>query len=111
MNVASLELCKELHELSGWTQPGMYAVDQDSNEHAHRYDLGYLLRRLPSSKTERGSELELRKLKGEVLEGSWQIGYDRGKVWQLASTPEDAAAKLCIELFKQGVLTRGGDAA
>ena len=87
MNTASLELCKELFELSGWdgtayehellngkhytrTLPVKEMTHFDQNTYIPAYDLGYLLRKLPPS-------------------------------IQRADTPEDAASKLAIELFKQ----------
>ncbi len=109
MNVASLDHCRKLHEASGWTDTeftyyingGQYSgevyhrsmvFDKDGNLPA--YDLGYLVR----------------KLRGEllVLDDS-EMGLFFRSMLTLA-TLEDAAAKLAIELFKQGVLKRDGDA-
>jgi len=79
----------ELWELSGWPRP---------------YTLGYLLRKL--SRSVEGSE-EI------VLEPSWdgkgwnaRYPADRNIASRFGDTPEDATAKLAIELFKQGVLTK-----
>jgi hypothetical protein len=64
MNVASLELCKELYELSGWQydEAGSYIQDPEDEQNTFHttdgdggyfrtvcpaYDLGYLLRKLP----------------------------------------------------------------
>ena len=114
MNFANFELCQELYELSGWLTGidgncyvsragGSFEIrpltdaGNDSVQICPAYDLGYLLRRLPV---------------GNVLssvEDKW-IASSSPKV-TTAPTPEDAAAKLAIELIKQGVLPRGGDEA
>jgi hypothetical protein len=109
MNVANFELCQELYELSGWltgidgncyvslagekkgfeVRP-LTDTGNDGIQICPAYDLGYLLRRLPV---------------GNVLssvEDKW-IASSSPKV-TTASTPEDAAAELAIELFKQGIL-------
>jgi len=101
MNTASLELSKELYEVSGWDN-GWYSywgrgvVARDSTEQriCPAYDLGYLIR----------------KFKGY---GGIEIRYgDTGciatsHVWSIESdTPEDAVSLLAIELFKQGILKR-----
>jgi hypothetical protein len=118
VNTASLELCKELYGLSGWgrgmgdrtaweyTQyeegsnwrvtPWGYGICYASHV---AYDLGYLLRELPR-------DFILHPIAG----AQWEIQYapgmsNREKIYQ-ADTPEDAACKLAIELFKQGVLKK-----
>jgi hypothetical protein len=133
MNVASLELCEELYELSGWVDTlfdknedtyriwsysradyEMHVGLRDGNEKLSdyqeaypAYDLGYLLRKLPE-----GTQLRRNRakpLKRSNWHGEWTVGIygvnHRG-VYGAAGTPEDAACKLAIELFKQGVLTR-----
>jgi hypothetical protein len=132
MHVASLELCKELYELSWWTdtddehlliptglrfgQPdksgnqASYATEREwtvgkdnpsspwaASEKYPAYSLGYLLRKLDHF------ELTFNGLNY----GAWYkvVRGDR-IVNQRADTPEDAAAKLVIELFKQGILTK-----
>lgn len=130
MNVASKELCEELYAVSGWyPEPaalwGYYWFDidlrtgkpcewkiaryfgpRDPEHQIAAYDLGYLLRKLP---TNIGSNLIL-EADGKGKD-KWCIYYDAAPV-QIKSyynvTPEDAAAKLCIELFNQGILTRQG---
>lgn len=125
MNVASLELCKKLYELSGWNTTDFVYVNRPrgnsdrwdvrrrtprttSNhsliEHISAYDLGYLLRKLPKGTT-------ITKFSGK-LEGTSR--YYANVTTNLATgevvgsgncnTPEDAACKLCTELIKQGVL-------
>lgn len=104
MNVASLELCKELYELSGWSDPYKYG---DRVEHYHpyevpAYDLGFLLRKLPNEITHHLDRFHL--IRGE---DNWYAKYECFKtndIFTLANTPEDAAARLCIELIKQGLL-------
>jgi hypothetical protein len=116
MDVANFELCHELYELSGWLtgvdgncyvsltgETGGFEVrpltdtGNDGIQICPAYDLGYLLRRLPV---------------GNVLtsfEDKW-MASSSPKV-TTAAIPEDAATKLAIELFKQGILSRGGDKA
>lgn len=130
MNVASLELCRELYELSGWnrTEYLWVAPPMDDTDYGVKsryelrqlndaiyfegkiynstfaYDLGYLLRKLP--RTIKGNG----KLKfhcNQTKQGLWAIGYAFSGIGATEYTLEDAAAKLCIELLKQGILTRG----
>ncbi len=119
MNVASLENCKKLYELSGWDdQFGWYTqnlppsdpkvmwdiADSDTNRYVDcpAYDLGYLLRKLPNPTN--GGELSLTK----VFTGYGAVfqleGY-RHKIRVFADTPEDATCLLAIKLFEQGILT------
>lgn len=140
MNVASLELSKELYELSGWGATGnIYWRDTVSEptvwftDHAHNdpelqvfdaenklpaYDLGYLLRKLPDTidlDDDADRVLTLQPMRGLRGSGRWDASYDNVDKVQdsrldcFSDTPEDSAAMLAIELFKQGVLTRGGD--
>lgn len=113
MHVASLELCKELFELSGWadTEHCYYAngglvngdiVHQrsmviDKPDNVPAYDLGYLLRRLP-----RYTAIEV----DDVISAT-HTNQDHRDFVELADTPEDAAAKLAISLFEQGILKKG----
>jgi hypothetical protein len=113
MNFANSELCQELYDLSGWltgidgycyvSPTGerrgfeVRTLKDTENDRARvcpAYDLGYLLRRLPP-----GNVLT-------SLEDKW-IASSSPKV-TTAATPEDAATKLAIELFKHGILPRGG---
>lgn len=135
MNVASLELCKELYELSRWDETPfywrsdfefcrypdewkhsvIYAVHKnytlggwikDDTEEARiynpAYDLGYLMRKLPEpvSLLKRDGIWECGMANPAafgVPVNHWVIGADN-------DTPESVAAKLAIELFRQGVL-------
>jgi hypothetical protein len=126
MNVASLELCKELYELSGWITPDFSYVsdnirNDDERNYARQfrpvyegmakepgtyrfpaYDLGYLLRKLPAPKGSGNLKLELSSDTNQ-----WYCYYGIGIYYgATADTPEDAAAKLAIVLFKQGVLSK-----
>lgn len=110
MNVASLELCKELHRLSGWdgtekswtyypnqkkwllTQPRFFS----KLEHIPGYSLAYLLYKIPKSIGTSAWEI------CPLLQG-YGIGFQNIAA-STADTLEDAACKLAIELFKQGIL-------
>jgi len=134
MNVASLELCKELYELSGWDDTYftyMHSQWQQGGktQHRHRlthttankrstdplnipaYDLGYLLRKLPYSVLdEYGGKVFGVNLKA-TASGGWVVWYGEiGKTTEMyfnsADTPEEALASLAIELFKSGVLKK-----
>lgn len=123
MNVASLELSKELYELSGWdkthwryahnvgrTRTKHQLFDQwrlrhtpysHLQEYIPAYDVGYLLRKLPKASI-------------VPYHDRWQTWWDGSSSKKpLARTygdnPEDALARLAIELFQQGVLTKEAD--
>lgn len=113
MHVASLELCKELYELSGW-KDGIaswhiemvgsgrkYIRDSRAVPVAPQYDLGCLLRKLPNK------QVKLRNgIHGWMIQ--WRkSGAETRNIEHVfeAATPEDAACKLAIELIRQGVLT------
>lgn len=109
-NVASLELCKELYSLSGWETPYFFTEDilgKDRDYQHIRYDLGYLLRKLPTKERTHESGYKTFspfRLK-RINKNHWEAGYP--KLWCQSDTPEDAACKLAIELFRQGILTKG----
>lgn len=128
MNTASLELSKELYELSGgkllseWGSTYFYYTPDGGSSTGHTvivgtrstvdipaYDLGYLLRKLPpivTLKSRAGGRWSAQLVKGQLVY-SYQEQKDEIKKWEVertADTPEDAACKLAIELFKQGVL-------
>lgn len=131
MNVASLERCGELYKLSGWefghmrydlTHRSLGVNDGDYKGKVPAYDLGYLLRKLPAhfnTGDARGAFEFFLKTTGR----EWFAGYNKpelGKwlydnnhgVWETpcsADTPEDAAAGLAIQLFKQGILKKRGE--
>ena len=113
MNVASLELCKELYGLSGWqdTELDHNLLTKDVNPDANPdyirqplYDLSYLLRRLET--IDDGFRYAI------FTQNDWKLAWHANRtsatnVMQQteANTPENAVCKLAIELFKQGVLT------
>lgn len=118
-DVASLDLCKELYELSGWGDDEIihFGYREDGTVAHFRvwpamcpaYDLGYLVKKLPSPLVVHEPPqcfVELKRY-GEP----WVAMYRQENTMQPVAalrfdslTPEDAAAKLCIELFKQGIL-------
>lgn len=121
MNVASLELCKELYELSGKTWKDTIArwyvdggnfvtTDKLNGLWLPAYDSGYLLRKLP---TDTNHRWYIQKWGDDKTKSSYAATYqeltssslDEQLIFE-ADTPEDAAVKLAIELFKQGVLTK-----
>lgn len=107
MNVASQPLCKELYELSGWDETtfcyftnndGSHRITATTKTSDPAYDLGYLLRKLPvESMVEKTSDGYSSQTTSNNLSTVSHVICD-------ADTPEDAAAKLAIELWKQGVL-------
>ena len=117
MDTANFELSKELYGVSRWGNSIddhtywsyiVYSGHRAELRHAHRtgsdgiktpaYDLRYLLRKLPRKL--RSSVFRLQPLTDDER---WYAGY-----WKVeyGATPEDAACKLAIELFKQGILTK-----
>lgn len=123
MNVASKELCQELYKLTGWTSEYYWDYSGDALAAAPEmqgkrvwyvqegagygstppaYDLGYLLRKLPpwASFTKEGRYTYIQP----EYKYSAQLVNENPVMY--ASTPEDAACKLAIELFKQGILTK-----
>ncbi|SRR5260221_12038833 len=107
MDTASLELCKELYELSHWTltekhwYQGKPIYNSPWGWQCSAYDLGFLLRKLP-----RMGAVSVTSIIG----AQWEAVYygNRGDLCYekrcQADTPEDAACKLVIELFQQGIL-------
>jgi hypothetical protein len=127
MNVANQELSEELHELSGWGKDSQDVWSKQSTgwELQNRltcstdilsypatspipaYDLGYLIRKLPAFV---GGDVLTLYPYGDEYDGvsEWICelsGYETGCTSR-ADTPENAAAKLAIELFKQNILTK-----
>lgn len=104
-NRVSLELCRELHKLSGWEPDGTWINDGTTTDGAApQYSLGYLLRKLPPTISECPDGV----LTLYIFDGEWACGYEGGEVemFRPGAIPENAAAKLAIQLFKQGILTR-----
>lgn len=119
MNVASLERCKELYELSGWGDTSFQYTadlqgefDKDSAAECRNceaeygcggrpsipaYDLGYLLRKLPPN------SWVGRSREGWSSPYAAHIGPEDDNSMD-ADTPEDAAYKLAIDLIKKGAI-------
>lgn len=126
MNVASLELCQNLYELSGWTlrrpeydiekawRPTPLAsgdnyrlinIGPNTTKDIPAYDLGYLLRKLPAIRLEiwHNGHVVMKWFPDGVA--SKLDKFKRGITVE-ADTPEDAAVKLVMQLFKQKILKR-----
>lgn len=113
MNVASLELCKELYKVSGWDDTafafthGKMFYQQELKYQAAlvgftpAYDLGFLLRKLPDELAS-GFGISLRM---NVARTKWLCGYHKHDD-AVADNPEDAVAQLAIELFNQRILQK-----
>ncbi len=129
MNIASFELCKELFEISTWSNTEKYWYQdwykQNSWQVGHlgqaheknypAYDLGYLLRKLPKNVTEFWGNaypaspcLMFSGTQWVVFYQSTMTGeHNTDELFgQFAETPEDAACMLALEMFKQGVLKK-----
>lgn len=119
-DVADRDLCVELYELSGWNDNSLaiHPEWQDFSNICPAYSLGYLLRKLPK-KIEREDDgnytLNLHQWQKDGV-WYWEINYGRhdstlfltgknaGYVSAKADTPENAAAQLCIQLIKSGII-------
>lgn len=118
MTTASLELCKELYELSGWDDTygelspkghwwprGEFLEFHTGSKEkpTPAYDLGFLLRKLEK-------ELTFSISLHNIFQGKkgWTTSYQLGALVEpvVADTPEDAVCKLAIELFKGGILKK-----
>lgn len=128
-DVVSLDLSRELYELSGWDGTEKYwvpeAITNDGPiDHGQimitdnwfpmsmpkgseigipAYPLGYLLRKLPGHIQAESKTLWLTIYNSNY----WWAGYNNApfeRHQNNADTPEDCVAKLCIKLIKQGVL-------
>jgi len=135
MNVASLELCRELYEVSGWGntdhywrfhkpngQSKLYTIGEmddnnarfgsdkpehvrfrEENDFFNAYDCGYLLRKLATDPDT--IALEYGRWRSGAL-ACWKASMV-GVIEDVeADTPENALAKLAIELFKQKILVK-----
>lgn len=98
MQVASLEVSRELFELSGWASVEKTHGVYIDGIPVPAYDLGYLLRKiLPHTTVEFSLQSD-----GRILVLWCPEPLEETSLF--ADAPEDAAAMLAIELFKQGVL-------
>jgi len=116
--VAELGVCRELFELSGWddTPWSYYWSELDDtvlnlseplkvtggvgiyDKQYPAYDLGYLIRHLPLNMTIYRA--------GTFCEAAWHRanGFDEQRAQ--GETPEDAAVRLAIQMFKLGLMKR-----
>lgn len=113
------ELCEELYQLTRWDNFGERPIHGDLVPEiidgektgnykraivGYDYDTDYLLRKLPY-----GSTIRKNTEIGQpgAPKGGYSANYRENvgaSTTLSADIPEDAAAKLCIELIKQGVL-------
>jgi len=86
----------------------------EENEFFPAYDLGYLLRKLEASEKTIGIEYHSLEQPLSMDLKEWAGLYTAStadmpqREYPYAGVPEDAAGKLCIELFKRGILKREG---
>ncbi len=128
MHAASLELCKELYEVSNWRgldyiwcpefHSGSWNVIYNPSPSLigtyPAYDLGYLLRKLPAIIRPNDTlyTFYISKLNNDTFMADyWRVqdGFNvpyYGNINIGATEPENSACKLLIELFKQGILNR-----
>lgn len=131
MYVASLELSKQLYEVSGWAETEFWHYNTGATgwkvdtghaplpkgyydnveKFVPAYDLGYLLRKLPKQLPDPDTGYESEDyLAIQCFSNSYSAWYVDATgepvpdFTENADTPEDALAKLAIRLFKQGVL-------
>lgn len=127
-SVASLNLCKELYELSGWDDVGygwfkygkhlsgdkeVWDIGREAISEFPAYDLGYLLRKIVETSYP-GKTIDIRYNHPEQMLATapreWIGKYTasfadmRQGDYPYADTPEDALCKLALELIKQGIL-------
>ncbi len=110
---ANMELSQELYELSGWVGDGAHTISEgfDLKAGPPKYSLGFLMRTLaercdePSVARHRVFKRWQARVLAPLEEG--YAGLRQFKAAE-ADIPEDAAAKLAIELLKQGVIDPDG---
>lgn len=131
METASRELSEQLYQLSGWEADewwhehmivGLDPIvtikgDPETGEPiCPAYDLSFLLRKLPRMHYEGRTPYFLTLMNGDQqatnwicdymgLMQQWLHQYDKAKLVE-ADTPENAACKLCISLFRRCLLTK-----
>lgn len=105
MNVANLENCKRLYELSWWDDDDLERFDHhieggsSTIDNIPKYPLGYLLRKLKSCSVMHFGNGKYGANTGGIL--------DSLKLLIEAETPEDATCLLAIKLFEEGILGDG----
>lgn len=119
-DVADLDLCKELYELSGWKSShhfhgdgGIFECNNKPDTNIPAYDLGYLMRKLPKYIFAFGEECRLEIVPQGFSErglSAWCTCYESRdeliNFLNVDDSPENALCKLAIELFKQGILKK-----
>lgn len=128
MNVANLELSRELYKLSGWYKAtekfwfyddnfGYQLVDRPfgklEKENGNRcpaYDAGFMLRKLPAKIIDGIDDFFLKMSKNDDNDYTFAYVCEMANLYGTpsADTPENALALLAINLFKQGILTQEG---
>lgn len=124
-HVASLELSRILFELSGWKdthfswrsqnkqEPRIVDIAPNIDSDIPAYSLGELLRKLPEYMMRDGLSRSLCLYKANSRGIGWIAKYGGTRTFKgeimgnSMKSPEDAAAKLCIKLFRQGILKKG----
>ena len=114
MNVASLELCKELYELSGWKEGLSFYIDSfppssimtiseyGNTVYTPAYDSGFLLRKLPGGiKLRKDSNVNGLIWRVETAKDSQDLSHG-----VMSDVLEDALCSLAINLFKKGILRK-----
>lgn len=114
MNTASLDLCKRLYELSGWggtvygwhdttlgqgKLPNYVAMSGYLAKEISAYDLGFLVRKLPT-----GYQLVISLTIIDKRVYYFEDYRTEERATESYDNPEDAVASLCIKLFETGVL-------
>jgi hypothetical protein len=117
MNTASLELCRELYEITGWEADDWYdhgnmaelctledveAGDNPKSEYTPAYDLGYLIRKLDHKWFRLEHSFEINEPINRW--SAWYLTDDVGGYVEEGESPEDAVAMLCIQLIRKGVM-------
>jgi hypothetical protein len=88
--------------MAGWYTTTTKHLVEGNDVTLPAYDLGYVMRKLPSGIHIFKASKSVRN-DGVVKYSAWMQNVTRYRL--LATTPEDAACELAIELFKSGVLS------
>lgn len=110
MNTASLELSKELFEISGWKTKvddkwydasGEFPSIDTATAVCPAYDLDFVLQKLPQRlPSPHNSHLQV----SHITPNEWEAGYRA--LWGKANNPTDAVCVLAVLLFEAGILTK-----
>lgn len=107
MDKASIEVSRELFDLSGWCPSRNCSSDHKNTP--PDYELGFLVRQLPKSinranRKDSTSKIGLCVTKQNSM---WEAKYWKSRHYKFAKIPEDAVALLAIELIKLGLIKDG----